>query len=105
MMEIIEQMMRFRDNDASVEKVVDCVVEIEVQFDGRNITKFVDAYNREMNKRDMSEARQITSFTRVAANNIQSVLKVWVSLCTCILKGWHKGTHVHHISHLRETRD
>ena len=44
MMIIVEQMMRSRDNDASVEKAVDHVVEIEGQFDGRNITKFLDAY-------------------------------------------------------------
>ena len=41
MMVIVEQMMRSQDNDASVEKVVDRVVEIEGQFDGRNITKFL----------------------------------------------------------------
>ena len=62
MMVIVEQMMRSQDNDASVEKVVDRVVEIEGQFDGRNITKFLDAYIREMNQRDVSEARQIASF-------------------------------------------
>ena len=49
MMVIIEQMMRSRDNDASVEKAVDRVIEIEGQFDGRNITMFLDAYKREMN--------------------------------------------------------
>ena len=56
MMEIVEQMMRSRDNDAGMEKAIDRVVEIEGQFDGRNITKFVDAYKREMNQRDVSEA-------------------------------------------------
>ena len=45
MMAIVEQMMRFWDNDASVEKAVDRVVEIEGQFDGRNIKKFHDSYN------------------------------------------------------------
>ena len=60
-----------RDNDASVENVVDRVVETEGQFDGRNITKFLDAYKREMNLRDVSRARQITSFKRVVMNNIQ----------------------------------
>ena len=71
MMVIVEQMMRSWDNDASVEKVVDRVVEIEGQFDGRNITKFLDAYKREMNQRDMFEALQITSFKTLATNNIQ----------------------------------
>ena len=61
MMLIVEQMMRSRDNDASVEKAVDRVVELEGQFDGRNVTKFLDTYRREMNQRDMSEARQIVS--------------------------------------------
>ena len=42
MMLIVEQMMRSRDNDASVEKVVDRVVELKGQFDGRNVTKFLD---------------------------------------------------------------
>ena len=70
MMAIVEQMMR-QDNDASVVKAVDCVIEIEGQFDGRNITKFLDAYRREMNQRDMSEARQISSLKRVVTNNIQ----------------------------------
>ena len=63
--------MRSRDNDASVEKAVNRVVEVEGQFDGRNITKFLDVYKREMNQRDVSEARQISSFKRVAANNVQ----------------------------------
>ena len=36
MMVIIEQMMRSRDNDASVEKAVDRIIEAEGQFDGRN---------------------------------------------------------------------
>ena len=71
MMLIVEQMMRSRDNDASVEKAVDRVVELEGQFDGRNVTKFLDTYRREMNQRDVSEARQITSFKRVVANNVQ----------------------------------
>ena len=62
MMAIVDQMMRSWDNDVSVEKVVDRVVEIEGQFDGRNITKFLDAYKKEMNLRDVSKARQITSF-------------------------------------------
>ena len=71
MMLIVEQMKRSRDNDVSVEKAVDCIVELEGQFDGRNITKFLDTYRREMNQRDVSKARQIASFKRVVANNIQ----------------------------------
>ena len=38
MMEIFEQMMKCRDNDASVEKAVDRIVEVAGQFNGRNIT-------------------------------------------------------------------
>ena len=71
MMAIVEQMMSSRDNDASVEKALERVVEIEGRFDGRNITKFLDAYKREMNQMDVSEARQISSFKRVVTNNIQ----------------------------------
>ena len=71
MMAIFEQMMRCRDNDASVEKAIDRIVEVAGQFNGRNITEFLDAYKREMNQRDVSEARQILSFKRVAANNVQ----------------------------------
>ena len=71
MMLIVEQMMRSRDNDASVEKAIDRVVELEVQFDGSNVTKFLDTYRREMSQRDVSEARQISSFKRVVTNNIQ----------------------------------
>ena len=48
MMLIVKQMMRSRDNDTSVEKAVDCVVELEGQFDGRNVTKLLDTYRREM---------------------------------------------------------
>ena len=49
MMRIVEQMMRSRDNDASVEKAVDRVVELEGQFDGRNVTKFLETYRRDTN--------------------------------------------------------
>ena len=84
MMVIVKQMMRSRDNDASVEKVVDRVIESKGQFDGRNITKFLDAYKREMNQRDVSEARQITSFKRVVANNIQRrVINLQEGKTTC----------------------
>ena len=71
MMLIVEQMMRARDNDTSVEKAVDCVVELKGQIDGRIVTKFLDTYRREMNQRDVSEAREIASFKRVVANNVQ----------------------------------
>ena len=71
MMLIVEQMMRSRDNDASMEKAIDRVVELEGQFDGRNVTKFLDTYRREMNQRDVSEARQITTFKRVVAYSVQ----------------------------------
>ena len=39
------------------EKAVDRIIEIEGQFDGRNITKFLDSYKREMNQKDVSKAR------------------------------------------------
>ena len=71
MMEILEQMMRCRDNDASVEKAVNHIVEVAGQFHGRNITDFLDAYKKEMNQRDVAEALQISSFKRVVTNNIQ----------------------------------
>ena len=41
MMAIVKQMMRSRNNDVSVEKAVERVVEIEGQFNGRNITEFL----------------------------------------------------------------
>ena len=47
MMAIFEQMMKCRDNDASVEKAIDRIVEVAGQFNGRNITEFLDAYKRE----------------------------------------------------------
>ena len=43
MMTIFEEMMRCRDNDASVEKAIDRIVEVAGQFNGRNITEFLDA--------------------------------------------------------------
>ena len=73
------------DNDVSMKKVVNRVVETEGQFDGRNITKFLDAYKREMNQRDVSEARQISSFKRVAANNIQEGKTTWSEFEKAIL--------------------
>ena len=54
-----------------MEKAVDRIVELEGPFDGRNVTKFLDTYRREMNQRDVSEVRQIASFKRVIANNVQ----------------------------------
>ena len=81
---IVEQMIRSRDNDASVEKAVDRVAELEGQFDGRNVTKFLDTYRREMNQRDVSEARQIASFKRVVANNVQRrVIELQEGKTTC----------------------
>ena len=71
MMVIFEQMMRCQDNDTNVGKAIDRIMEVVGQFNGRNITEFLDAYKREMNQRDVSEAHQILSFKRVVANNIQ----------------------------------
>ena len=62
MMAIFEQMMRCRDNNASVEKAVEHIVEVAGQFNGRNITEFLDAYKKEMNQRNVAEACQISSF-------------------------------------------
>ena len=62
MMVIVKQMMRSRDNNASVDKAVDRTVEVMGQFNGRNITEFLDAYKREMVQRDVTAARQISSF-------------------------------------------
>ena len=84
MMLIVEQMMRARDNDTSVEKAVDCVVELKGQIDGRIVTKFLDTYRREMNQRDVSEAREIASFKRVVANNVQRrVIELQEGKTTC----------------------
>ena len=64
--------MRSRDNDVRVEKVVDRIVEIMGQFNGRNITEFLDAYKGEINQRDVSEGHQTLSFKRAIANNLQT---------------------------------
>ena len=64
-------MMRFQDIDTSVEKAVNRVVEVVGQFNGRNITEFLDVYKEEMNQRDVSEGHQTLSFKRAITNNLQ----------------------------------
>ena len=50
MMVIVEQMMRSRDNDANVEKSIHRSLRSRVNsMGGTNVTKFLDAYKREMN--------------------------------------------------------
>ena len=48
---IVKHMMRDRDNDASLDKAIDRTVEIEGQFDERNIMDFLVIYKTKMQQR------------------------------------------------------
>ena len=72
---IVEHMMRARDNDASLDKAIDWYIEIVGQFGGRNITDFLATYKMEMQKRDVIEEKQISSFKHVVAIGLQGCIK------------------------------
>ena len=38
----------------------------------------------------------LLSFLLLAQFIVDRKVPIWVALATCVLKGWHKGTHVHH---------
>ena len=38
----------------------------------------------------------LLSFLLLAQFIVDRKVPIWVGLATCVLKGWHKGTHVHH---------
>ena len=89
---IVKHMMRDRDNDASLDKAIDRTVEIEGQFDERNIMDFLVIYKTKMQQRDVIEEKQISRFKCVVAielqgciREIQATQKTWMGFEKALL--------------------
>ena len=65
MVSIVEYMLKMRDREALIEKVVDRTVEMARRFGGKNITDFLATYLNQMQQRDIQDLKQISSFKRV----------------------------------------
>ena len=72
---IVKHRMRARDNDASLDKVINRTVEIAGQFGGRNITDFLATYKIEMQQRDVIEEKQISRLKRVMEIGLQGRIR------------------------------
>jgi hypothetical protein len=64
-------MLKARDREALIDKVVDWTVEITSRFDGKNITKFLGTYQNEMYQRDIQDQTQIASFKQVVEPQVR----------------------------------
>ena len=89
---IVKHMMRDRDNDASLDKAIDRTVEIEGQFDERNIMDFLVIYKTKMQQRDVIEEKQISRFKRIVVivlqgriREIQATQTTWVGFERALL--------------------
>jgi hypothetical protein len=71
MMQIVELMLKARDREAMIDKVVDRTVQIIGRFDGKNITKFLATYRNEMQQREVQDQTQIASFKRVVEPQVR----------------------------------
>ena len=70
MVSVVEFMLKERDREALVHKVVDRIVEIVGRFGGKNIINFLATYWNEMQQRDVHDPKQISSFKRVVEPGI-----------------------------------
>ena len=46
MIVVVKSMMRARDKDVGLHKVIDSVVEMSGEFNGRNVIQFLDVHRR-----------------------------------------------------------
>ena len=70
MVSVVEYMLKMRDREALIDKVVDRTVEIAGRFGGKNITDFLATYQNEMQQTDGHDLKQISSFKRVVEPGI-----------------------------------
>ena len=71
MVSVVEYMLKMRNREALIDKVVDRTVEIAGRFGGKNITNFLATYRNEMQQRDIQDLKQISSFKRVVEPGIR----------------------------------
>jgi hypothetical protein len=71
MVSVVEFMLKARDREALIDKVVDRTVEIAGRFGGKNITDFLATYLNEMQQRDVNDVKRISSFKHVVDSRIR----------------------------------
>ena len=74
MVSVVEYMLKMRDREALIDKVVDRTVEIAGWFGGKNITNFLATYRNEMQQRDIQDLKQISNFKRVVEQGIRECI-------------------------------
>ena len=57
------------------QRAVECVVERIGRFNGDDVPSYMQAYNKEMNARDVEEALRLEFFCRIAAPRIHAEVK------------------------------
>ena len=70
MVSVVEYVLKTRDREALIDKVVDRTVKIAGRFGGKNITDFLATYRNKMQQRDVHDVKQISSFKRVVEPRI-----------------------------------
>ena len=55
MVSVVEYMLKVRDREALIDKVVDHTVDIAARFGGKNVTDFLATYRNEMQQRDIQD--------------------------------------------------
>ena len=77
-------MLKVRDREALIDKVVDLTVDIAGRFGGKNITDFLATYRNEMQQRDIQDLKQISSFMRVVEPGIRErMIEIQNEHATC----------------------
>ena len=80
MTRMIDQILQERDNVTSLDKAIERIVDAIGCFNGKEVTQYLKIYKTEMCKKGISQARLVTSSSRVATSSLYSqVLEIQVA--------------------------
>ena len=72
MARMVDQMLQVRENFVVLDMVIDRIVDANGCFNGKDVTRYLEAYKREMWKKGIPVSRQVTSFLRTVTSSLYS---------------------------------
>ena len=66
----MDRMMQERDNTAGLDRAIETVVGTMGQFDGKDVSRYLEGYRAELLMRDVIAAKRLNSFARVVTPSL-----------------------------------